>query len=800
MYCAYCRFNRATKNFKLSYEVDAGSGLGRHFVGEKRFDSLDELVADGLITYYVELHGAPVLRQLEAALCGAPGTGSAVPRYEESHYYHQYSTLLRQAHLLGACAATVGEPITREDESAARRERYTCTCTNSSSGAAVAVAVAMAGEPSDAVCDGLREGSVHRPPTLESERPPLQLPLADQIAHQRDRPPTKSQIPLHNHNASPFRSSYCTSSNSCALPVHSRAEAQPSPAAIAIAIADGSSPSQSPAQPRKQYRERPANLPQTCPASAHLHRAHRHHHSNRHTVAASDVSATATGTAPAIASGAPVAMSLSSESDATSRRDSMPESTSSALSSHSSDERLLVEQAGAARERRSSGVRLGFILGAQYTVSAFGDGLQTRTGCERQRDVPEMDSRSERERDRETPRAGVDLAAVPEDGLGVDLSTAHPSRFSAELSLSPTALTSFELDMPMPSASTDSIAEHDEHEPSLAPNGSLEFDEDERESGDATNVSSLSPSAESQQHSGPEAFTAETIDSGVNLVHTDSDADALSPPLLPSSVSHLPTLEEHALRASDPGITTTASNFSISQSISSSGYYSSTVRSGAGVQHLLVAREADETESVSDESAGTLLAPTVVSMSTSSGARGSGPLPAAPPPAEHSQSLPLAAAANAAAARATNARSPAVVSALANVNVSSAALAFGDSQRSSQSDVASLSTGGSSNSVTGLTPSATPTPTPTSATHTASLPKAEQQQYQLQPQPQPLQQSSPKEPAAKTKKASSGLGGSFGKKSKALKESRDSSSLPIEIFDKAHVFKVCQLLYTEYIL
>ena len=36
-----------TKNFKLYYD-------GQHYVGEKRFDTIQDLVADGLITFYLE--------------------------------------------------------------------------------------------------------------------------------------------------------------------------------------------------------------------------------------------------------------------------------------------------------------------------------------------------------------------------------------------------------------------------------------------------------------------------------------------------------------------------------------------------------------------------------------------------------------------------------------------------------------------------------------------------------------------------------------------------------------------------
>ena len=41
------RFEGVTKNFKLYYD-------GQHYVGEKRFDTIQDLVADGLITFYLE--------------------------------------------------------------------------------------------------------------------------------------------------------------------------------------------------------------------------------------------------------------------------------------------------------------------------------------------------------------------------------------------------------------------------------------------------------------------------------------------------------------------------------------------------------------------------------------------------------------------------------------------------------------------------------------------------------------------------------------------------------------------------
>lgn len=62
------RFNGETKNFKLYYD-------GQHFVGEKRFDTVYDLVADGLIHFYIELRAADYIKQL-----------SSESTYEESPY------------------------------------------------------------------------------------------------------------------------------------------------------------------------------------------------------------------------------------------------------------------------------------------------------------------------------------------------------------------------------------------------------------------------------------------------------------------------------------------------------------------------------------------------------------------------------------------------------------------------------------------------------------------------------------------------------------------------------------------
>ena len=56
----YCfRFEGVTKNFKLYYD-------GQHYVGEKRFDTVQDLVADGLITFYLESKAADYIAALSS--------------------------------------------------------------------------------------------------------------------------------------------------------------------------------------------------------------------------------------------------------------------------------------------------------------------------------------------------------------------------------------------------------------------------------------------------------------------------------------------------------------------------------------------------------------------------------------------------------------------------------------------------------------------------------------------------------------------------------------------------------------
>ncbi|XP_076322891.1 N-chimaerin-like isoform X1 [Tachypleus tridentatus] len=67
-YTLSMRFLAATKNFRLYYD-------GKHYVGEKRFDTVQDLVADGLITLYLEYNAAEYISMMCAQI-----------KYEESPY------------------------------------------------------------------------------------------------------------------------------------------------------------------------------------------------------------------------------------------------------------------------------------------------------------------------------------------------------------------------------------------------------------------------------------------------------------------------------------------------------------------------------------------------------------------------------------------------------------------------------------------------------------------------------------------------------------------------------------------
>ena len=68
------RFEGVTKNFKLYYD-------GQHYVGEKRFDTIQDLVADGLITFYLESKASGKLYMCVSVCLSNTRTYYLLPHY-----------------------------------------------------------------------------------------------------------------------------------------------------------------------------------------------------------------------------------------------------------------------------------------------------------------------------------------------------------------------------------------------------------------------------------------------------------------------------------------------------------------------------------------------------------------------------------------------------------------------------------------------------------------------------------------------------------------------------------------------
>lgn len=55
------RFNDRTKHYKIYYKSDCGHYLKEDF---KRFESIHDLVADGLVNFYMQIHAAPIIQSM----------------------------------------------------------------------------------------------------------------------------------------------------------------------------------------------------------------------------------------------------------------------------------------------------------------------------------------------------------------------------------------------------------------------------------------------------------------------------------------------------------------------------------------------------------------------------------------------------------------------------------------------------------------------------------------------------------------------------------------------------------------
>ncbi|KAF7255776.1 hypothetical protein EG68_07759 [Paragonimus skrjabini miyazakii] len=107
-------FDRVARNYKLFYDAETK----QHYVGENRFDSVDLLVADGLIHFYVETRGADVLLKMAEA-----NNYERTPFYKMR--YHTLSAGALQSGLQKSLKDSVDSPIEQKktDVDAVNRSR-----------------------------------------------------------------------------------------------------------------------------------------------------------------------------------------------------------------------------------------------------------------------------------------------------------------------------------------------------------------------------------------------------------------------------------------------------------------------------------------------------------------------------------------------------------------------------------------------------------------------------------------------------------------------------------------------------
>ncbi|NXI66549.1 CHIN protein, partial [Anseranas semipalmata] len=102
-YTLALRFGSQTRNFRLYYD-------GKHFVGEKRFESIHDLVTDGLITLYIETKAAEYIAKM-----------TINPIYEHIGYTTLNREPAHKKHMPTLRDAHDGKESTGEDEVAEKR-------------------------------------------------------------------------------------------------------------------------------------------------------------------------------------------------------------------------------------------------------------------------------------------------------------------------------------------------------------------------------------------------------------------------------------------------------------------------------------------------------------------------------------------------------------------------------------------------------------------------------------------------------------------------------------------------------
>ncbi|XP_010019452.1 PREDICTED: N-chimaerin-like, partial [Nestor notabilis] len=107
-YTLALRFGSQTRNFRLYYD-------GKHFVGEKRFESIHDLVTDGLITLYIETKAAEYIAKM-----------TINPIYEHVGYTTLNREPAHKKHMPSLRDEHDGKESTGEDEVAEKRTIPKC--------------------------------------------------------------------------------------------------------------------------------------------------------------------------------------------------------------------------------------------------------------------------------------------------------------------------------------------------------------------------------------------------------------------------------------------------------------------------------------------------------------------------------------------------------------------------------------------------------------------------------------------------------------------------------------------------
>jgi len=179
------RFDGVTKNFKLYYD-------NQHYVGEKRFDTIQDLVADGLITFYLESKAADYIASL-----------SSQSNYAESPYV-AYNTQKRFQMAAASGPRRAGKP--GNDAAANQRPASTAAAEDGAAargGRAANIPVERTRLSQIAEARRSQESAMGRPASQAGQMSPPQAAASPAATPGGKPPPARQSVPAANQRSSP---------------------------------------------------------------------------------------------------------------------------------------------------------------------------------------------------------------------------------------------------------------------------------------------------------------------------------------------------------------------------------------------------------------------------------------------------------------------------------------------------------------------------------------------------------------------------------------------------------------------